>query len=351
MPAKTIKLLHVRTTKVKGKVYAYFDTGRKNAKGRPIYLPMPPIGTTGFYDSYAALKGARTKAQAIEFTVADLVRQYEKSQAYKDLAHRSQIVYSTSLRKVTEFLGKFPVNDLAPEDVQLVLDDIEGVGAHNNFLAVVGVIYSWARGPKGGRRTTLRPTEGLSKRKGGAHQPWPDEVLEAALECDDVNVRLPAHLLYFTGQRIGDTLAMRWTDIKDGEIKVVQEKTGKTVWIRLAEELRDELARTPKKGFTIIANDRGQRRSDNTVRDDLQAFTAALGVKTVPHGLRKNAVNALLEAGCTVAETGAITGQSYKIVEHYAKQINARRMGGAAILKLENERGKRKLLRKQSQEG
>jgi len=40
------------------------------------------------------------------------------------------------------------------------------------------------------------------------------------------------------------------------------------------------------------------------------------------HGLRKSAVVFLLEAGCSDAETASITGQSRRIVEHYAKQVN-----------------------------
>jgi hypothetical protein len=51
---------------------------------------------------------------------------------------------------------------------------------------------------------------------------------------------------------------------------------------------------------------------------------ARRGYKVVPHGLRKNAVNTLLEVGCTVAEVSSITGQSLQMVEHYAKQINKR---------------------------
>ncbi|MEM8648467.1 MAG: hypothetical protein AAGF86_19305, partial [Pseudomonadota bacterium] len=35
------------------------------------------------------------------------------------------------------------------------------------------------------------------------------------------------------------------------------------------------------------------------------------------HGLRKNAVVALAEAGCTTAQISAITGQTQRVVEHY----------------------------------
>ena len=53
------------------------------------------------------------------------------------------------------------------------------------------------------------------------------------------------------------------------------------------------------------------------------------------HGLRKSAVVFLLEAGCTDAETAAITGQSRDMVENYAKQVNQKRLAAAAILKWE----------------
>jgi len=58
----------------------------------------------------------------------------------------------------------------------------------------------------------------------------------------------------------------------------------------------------------------------------------------VPHGLRKNAVNALLLAGCTIAEVGSITGQSMQVIEHYAARVNNRKLGEAAILKMDSRR-------------
>ena len=59
----------------------------------------------------------------------------------------------------------------------------------------------------------------------------------------------------------------------------------------------------------------------------------AVGSQYVPHGLRKNAVNALLECGCTSAETASITGQTLQIVEHYAKRVNNRKLAKKAMQK------------------
>jgi hypothetical protein len=55
----------------------------------------------------------------------------------------------------------------------------------------------------------------------------------------------------------------------------------------------------------------------------------------VPHGLRKNAVRALLEAGCTVNEVSSITGQTAQMVEHYAREVNQLKLAEEAIRKWE----------------
>jgi len=44
----------------------------------------------------------------------------------------------------------------------------------------------------------------------------------------------------------------------------------------------------------------------------------------------------LLEAGCTTAEVASITGQSFEMVKHYARQVSQRKLAAAAIAKWEN---------------
>ncbi len=39
--------------------------------------------------------------------------------------------------------------------------------------------------------------------------------------------------------------------------------------------------------------------------------------------------------GCTDAEVSAITGQSRQMVEHYARQVNQKKLAAAAVLKWE----------------
>lgn len=55
------------------------------------------------------------------------------------------------------------------------------------------------------------------------------------------------------------------------------------------------------------------------------------------HGLRKNAVNKLLEVGCTEKEVESITGQSPAMVAHYSKRVNQLKLARRAIDKLETD--------------
>ena len=332
---KLPKLDHVKYVKRKGAVYAYFNTGKKTAKGTTIYAPLPKPGSVGFFDSYAAMKGARTKRLAVEYTVAALVEEYLRSAALAEKAANTQKLYRSMAGKITEAWGKYPVDDLHPADVRLVLDNAGwNAGTRNMVLAVLGAIYTWARK---NNKAAGWPTKDVDRAQGGEHDPWPEDILEAALASDDATIRLLTHLLYFTGLRINDALALRWGQVKDGVITVTPTKTAryrKTLYIPLAAELAEVLDKTPRRGIKIV--DLEYRRA----RSLLQGFTANLGVKTVPHGLRKNAVIALLEHGCTVAETAAITGQTYQVVEHYAAQVNSRKLGKAAIVKFDAGRKK-----------
>jgi len=335
MARKQPRLEHVKYVTRRGKVYAYFNTGLKR-DGKVIYSPLPSPASVGFFDSYATAKAVRTKRQSPQFTVAALGDEYLASADFADKAPNTQKLYRSQIAKIADNWGRYPVSDLDQADVRLVLDNAGWApGTRNTVMAVLGVLYTWAR--KRGR-TTLSPVKDIERAKGGEHDPWPEDILEAGLTASDATVRLAVHLLYFTGQRIGDACAIRWGDIRGNVLYVTPEKTkkhGKRLHVPIHAELRDELARTKPQGLTILHG-----LTERTLRIALKAFTRALGVETVPHGLRKNAVNALLEAGCTIAEVAAITGQTYQIVEHYAAKVDNRKLGQAAMLKFERGRAK-----------
>ena len=347
--AKQLKIPHVKLVRSKGKTYAYFNTGRK-VRGKVVYLRLPDLADTGFWASYAAFKAGRTKRAQVAYTIAALAHDYEASPQFKERATNTQIFYVKIIRRIVAELGKFPVDDLKRSDLRLVLDGPLSAlpGMHNAFVKLLAVLYAWGRQRD---LTTLEPTKGIAMLAIGSHEPWPDDILEAALAADDATVRLAVHLLYFTGQRIGDICALRWSDARNGKITVVQQKTGKRVRMPMHSDLAAELDKAPRRGITVLTDAAGRPLTQQTLRRALKAFTTDLGAETVPHGLRKNAVNALLEAGCSVAEVSAITGQSYALVEHYAARVNTDKLASAAMLKFENRGGTGKRSAKQSEKG
>ena len=339
MARKLPELKHVKYVKSKktGKVYPYFNTGIKKANGEPLRTRMPDPAAVDFYDVYAALVAGRTKrGQVNVLTVADLADDYQASRTFHSRAPNTQANYTNQLAKVKEVWGNFPAANLESGHVRTVIESDKWPPATAYMvLAVIGALYKWGRRNKG---LANNPTTDIDRPEYGSHEPWPEDILEAALVSDDDQLRLAVHLLYFTGQRIGDVLKMRWGDIRDGFIRVQQQKTGKTVEPPLISDLEAELARTPKTGLTII---HGIKRT--TLGARIKAFLKKQGVgDRVPHGLRKNAVIAFLEAGCTVPEVAAITGQTHAVVEYYAAQVNRRHLGKAAVVKFEAARNKKR---------
>ena len=98
------------------------------------------------------------------------------------------------------------------------------------------------------------------------------------------------------------------------------------------------LAGVPRRAVTILTTSRGTPWTKDGIRASWQTLMRrlAFGDRLVFHGLRKSAVNTLLEAGCAPAEVSAITGQTMQTVEHYAKGVDRTKLASAAILKWEN---------------
>jgi integrase len=340
-----MKMLHGKQTKAKGKTYLYFRTARFDPRGQEILVRLPSARDPGFGDTYAALMAARTRrataqTAVMEMTVTGFCDLYERSQHFRGLAAGSQRLYGTYLKALREAFPTAPAGLLERRDVVGLVDAwADRPGAANSLLRAINALYKWDR-VRG--HVENNPCRDVAELAVGEHEPWPEHVLQAALGADG-RVRLAVHLLLYTAQRIGDVVRMRWTDIatnQDGARRIVvkQGKTGRRLEIPIHQALQAELQRHPVSLGYIIPGIRGAALSDKTLRRELQDFAAKAGAKVVPHGLRKNAVNALLEAGCSAAETAAISGQSLKMVEHYAKQRSQVKLGAAAILKWQGNR-------------
>jgi integrase len=348
MPPKLPK--YVRHKKAKGRDYYYFDTGRKDERGTPILSPLPRRDDPNFGRALADAQAARTKRAntSTVLTLADLADLYEKSPKYRNLAKASQELYTLYLRRARAALGTAPADKLEPKHIRIVRDRMaETPSAANATVRAIGALYDWAR--RAGH-VTAKPTEDVEELPEGEHEPWPDWLVEEALASDDDLVRRAVSLLYYTGQRIGDVVKLRKTDVHEGIITLMPQKTirhRKVLDIPIHRDLKLVIEEAPANALTILARDNGDPIKRDSLRDHLQRWAKGFNVHIVPHGLRKNAINALLEAGCSVAEVQAITGQTLQMVEHYAKRRDRKHLATAAILRWEDAgnksgKGKRK---------
>ncbi|WP_062628195.1 tyrosine-type recombinase/integrase [Falsihalocynthiibacter arcticus] len=171
------------------------------------------------------------------------------------------------------------------------------------------------------------PARGVPELKTEKHElsPWPLELLAAYRQAcaQGTRERLVMELCLSTGQRIGDVLEMRWSDIQDGAVFVRQNKTSKELWVPILPKLQAALDVASRHSVFILTNERGTNRwsyrgasqAVRNVREKIGALDFDI------HCWRYNAACELLEAGCADDLIAAVTGQSPAMVSHYTKQV------------------------------
>jgi hypothetical protein len=91
------------------------------------------------------------------------------------------------------------------------------------------------------------------------------------------------------------------------------------------------------EGLTLIVGRRGGPIRGDALSHSIEKKAKRLGIKKPSplHALRKNAVMHLIEAGLSVEEIRAITGQSRQMIEHYGQAYNREKVVDAAVRKLD----------------
>lgn len=270
------------------------------------------------------------------WTVADLISNYKKSRHNRLLAPATRRNTEKTYGYLAPHLGK-KLDDLTKSDMSAILDGLSPGNAHI-FLSRSRALFGYARSLG---EMTNDPTAGLSAPQSGEYRPWRQDEVDAFMKGTDSVVNMAVKLAYYTGQRMSDVLTMRWDDIKNGEIHVVQQKTKTPLVIpihpKLKAALRTHAARHGKSD-TIIANRYGKPYDPIEFRVRFRRERKRLGLPDdlVFHGLRKLTAVSLAEKGASTQEIMAVGGwKSLKQVSHYCKGANQRQLAASAIGKLE----------------
>jgi integrase len=272
-------------------------------------------------------------------TVEALIAAWHKSPEWLTLADKTRLDWQRYCDRIIDAWGPLEVRGISPRAVLALRDSYQHAPASaNNMLRCLSSMLGWSVPREWRDNNPCREVKPL--KAGEGYAPWPWEVIQAAEQELRPDLWWAVALALYTGQRLGDCLAMRWSAINPaGLIAVRQEKTGKDLLIPVHRDLKTIIDAIPRRAVTILTSANGTPW--------LSGFQATWGKhkpalvrsnSLVFHGLRKSAVVTLLEAGCTDAEVGAVTGQTRQMVEHYGKLVNQERLAKAAILRWENIR-------------
>jgi len=292
-------------------------------RGWPTTRIKAEAGTPEFALEYAALlNGARLAPEVTARTFNALTADYVRSQRYRKLAPRTAKDYDKVLIWVKDKIGHLPVERMQRKDVIRARDANSDKARFASYIVqVLRILFEHAQ-DIGWVETGKNPAKGVGLIKADTtpREPWPADKIDAFREKADGHTLLVFELCLGTGQRIGDVLKMRWSDIEGDGINVTQGKTRARLWVPFTPRLRAVLSATTKRGVTICAHGRGKPLSYRAAAQRIMAVRKEIGAENYDiHGLRYAAAAEMAAAGCSDELIAAVTGHTtVSMVRKYA---------------------------------
>ena len=338
----TVHIKHLRQVRAKGRTYWYHrKTGERLPDDEAARLRRVLEINDGLEKP-----GRRVKVGSVE-AIANV---YKASPAFKRLAARTQQDYGLRLRVLCDLWGDQPITAIQRKHVLALQDQFaDRPATADRMVTVVRVLLAYAVERE---HLSSNPAEGVGKLRKPSdvegHRPWPDWAIEKFMAVHDGTVMAMACTIgLYTGQRLGDCLRMRWSDIKSERIHVRQTKTGASLEIRLHSRLRAMLDQADKVSPIILTTAHGRTFEGSNFRHHFAKAIKAAGLEGLGlsfHGLRYAAASTLAELGCSIKEIAAITGhRSLAMLQRYTRGAEQRALGDAAILRWDEHERNAKL--------
>lgn len=275
-------------------------------------------------------------------TFGALIVDFKNSAAYKDdISDATREQYDRYIKAIEEAWADDPVAELEPEDAQKAIDAYDDTPmAGRAFRATLSRLIGWGI-PRGYRKDNpVLHTE--KPESDGTYSPWPPEAFEIFFEHARIGLHLPVYSALFTGQRKVDVLKMTRPRSTAAEMPIIAQKTGALVPIQIHSEYRAIINAAKSDHVMLHLREDGEPWTyegfktawgREMARAEFKLFREK---RLVPHGLRKNAVNMLLEVGCSEALVASIVRMSEAMVRHYSLEVNRFRLARQAMKLLED---------------
>lgn len=231
----------------KAGTYYYLDTGEKPRREIPLGSEYVLA-----VQKWAELTAGKAAAQ---LTFKHVTDRYLRDELPKK-APATRKDNLRELAKLLEFFEDAPLEEIQPIHVRQYLDwrgQTAKVRA-NREKALFSHIWNFARDK--GITSMTNPAAGIKGNPEAGRDAYiEDAVYKAVWYAAEVPLQDAMDLAYLTGQRPADVLKLSSTDIQDGELTVVQNKTGHRLRIAIEGELATVIDRIKARkvaGMTLI---------------------------------------------------------------------------------------------------
>ncbi|WP_348995566.1 tyrosine-type recombinase/integrase [Achromobacter sp. HNDS-1] len=201
--------------------------------------------------------------------------------------------YKIAAARIKDAFAEFAPDQIRPKHVAaLKMDMADTPNMANRVLSFLKTVFAHA---VEWQLVDSNPCVGIRRHAEGKRQRYiTDDEYAAIYAKANPRMQVIMDLLYLTGQRVGDVLAIKRSDMNDDGIAFDQEKTGAKLLVRWTPELRDAIARANALNGNVLGQTLFRTRSHGksapsygTTRDRWREAVEAAGVEDANiHDLR-----------------------------------------------------------------
>lgn len=331
----------VHAYRSKGRVRFYFRRGSVNVR-----LPDDQ-GSAEFWTAYAALldQHGPTPRQGRpsgprKGSIGELCHLFRESPEWARLRPKTREGYEATIEALRP-VAEFQADKLQRKHVLRIRDRIATTSPStaDRFVTQTRRLFEFAMDREHGGVRSNPAASIKAIHEGKSHERWTDEQ-HATFEqsAAPTSYRTAYMLGTYTGQRLGDCLAMRRSQYDGHGIEIAaQQKTGAALWIPAHTRLKEYLDDLDHDEETFVVSARGTPYTQGSFSTLFRRYLDGIGLHGLTfHGLRHSTGARLAEAGCTMSEIQSILGhKSLARAQIYTTAADQRTRAKAAIEKLE----------------
>jgi integrase len=303
-------------------------------------------GSPEFEERYkAAVSGQKSRAVkecASSRTLNSLIIRYYGTAGFIGLEPSTKQVYRNILERLREKYGGFGIKSLQRRHIKKILEDKAATPvAANKLRHRLIVLLDLAIEMEWIENNPAQVVKPMKVKTTGFHT-WTEGEIEKYLAFHERGTmpHTAMMLMLYTGAARVDVVKLGWSNVSDGRLEYVRQKTRSSNGMAISMPIHPSLAAVlkgiPAKQKTFLQTKDGQQRSEKGLGKDIRKWCINAGLPgCTSHGLRKAIARRLAEAGASPHQIMAVTGhKTLSEVQKYTEAANRSKMADTAMLKM-----------------